>query len=429
VATADSSLAIRGGPPLIPVNTHRAWPQLEDSDRDAVLAVLDRGVLCGASAPQVVGLQKEWARYCGARHCLATNSGTAALHCAVAAAGVRPGDEVIVPALTFIASAYAIAHQGAIPVFCDIDPRTYNIDPEAIESLVTGATKAIMPVHLHGLPSDMEQISTIARRHRLVVIEDAAQAHGAQYHGRRVGIHGHCAAFSLNATKMLVGGEGGLFVTDDEEAHQVACRLALFGEDARRARGGGSSLYESHGVGWNYRCPELAAALARAQLTRLDDAIARASENATILNSGLASIKGLQPPLVPADRTCAWHKYRLAVDWAALGFDPPYSGLRDKLIRALLAEGVSAGTWQDIPVPANPAFSRGALEPWHAEHCCAEHESWDSGRYPVTSSVLEQSLIVGLERTPICAQNAELMHCYVDAFVKVFDHLEAALLG
>ena len=421
------ALAIDGGSPLIPTGSHQAWPRIEDSDRNAVLAVLDRRILCGATAPQVVGLQKEWARYCGIRHCLATNSGTAALHCAVAAAGVRSGDEVIVPALTFVASAFAVAHQGAIPVFCDIHPQTYNLDLTAAKPLITANTKAIMPVHLHGLPADMDEISAFARQNGLVVIEDAAQAHGAWYHNKRVGTHGHCAAFSLNATKSLVGGEGGLFVTDDDEAYGVACRLALFGEDAVRSLRTRSSRYESHGLGWNYRCPELAAALARSQLGRLDEVIARANENAMILNTGLASIRGLIPPLMPEDRTCVWHKYRLSVDWTALGFDRAHSELRDRLVRALLAEGVAAGTWQDFPLPANPAFRRGALEPWRPEHDSYKHASWRPDRYPVASRVTAQSLIVGLERTPICAQKPELMHSYVEAFTKVFDHLEAAL--
>ena len=183
-------LALDGGPPLVDVADHAPWPDITDEDRAEVLAVLDRGVLCGANAPAVAGLERDWAEYLGVDHCIATNSGTAALHTALASLGVSPGDEVIVPAYTYISTAAAVAHQGAVPVFCDIDERTFNIDPARIEERLTDRTAAIMPVHLHGLPADMEAIQAIADRHGLAVIEDAAQAHGATYKGKKAGALG-----------------------------------------------------------------------------------------------------------------------------------------------------------------------------------------------------------------------------------------------
>src|SRR5207247_2993093 len=179
------------------------WPAITDGDRAAVTRVLDRGVLSGAAAPEIRGLEAEFAAAVGARFCLATNSGTAALHIALAAAGIGAGDEVIVPALSFIATAQAVLHQGATPVFADVDPDTYDIDPADAARRVTSRTRAIVPVHLHGLPADMGTIAELARRHRLTVIEDAAQAHGALYKGRAVGTFGGMAAFSPNATKNL----------------------------------------------------------------------------------------------------------------------------------------------------------------------------------------------------------------------------------
>src|SRR5213080_350074 len=163
------------------------WPAITDGDRAAVARVLDRGVLSGAGAPEMRGLEVEFAATVGARFCLATNSGTAALHIALAAAGIGAGDEVIVPALSFIATAQAVLHQGATPVFADIDPVTYNLDPADAPRRVTSRTRAIVPVHLHGLPADMDAIDTIAQGAGLTVIEDAAQAHGALYKGRAVG--------------------------------------------------------------------------------------------------------------------------------------------------------------------------------------------------------------------------------------------------
>ena len=260
-----------GRPPSTPPST-RTWPDITDADRAEVMAVLDRGTLCGADAPAIAGLERDWAEYLGVAHCIATNSGTAALHTAIASLGIVPGDEVIVPAYTYIATAAAVAHQGAIPVFCDIDERTFNIDPARIEERVTPRTRAIMPVHLHGLPADMDEIQAIADRHGLAVIEDAAQAHGATYQGRKAGALATCAGFSLNQTKNLAAGEGGLFVTDDPELFAIARRVSNRGEDVPHLGPGEFRVrsYVSHGLGWNYRCQELPAAMARSQLRRLD---------------------------------------------------------------------------------------------------------------------------------------------------------------
>jgi len=175
-------LAIHGGPKLVG-EKHYEWPPVSDGDKKAVMAVLDRRQFWGTHAPEVAALQEEWASYIGTKFCLATNSGTAALHIAVAAAGIGPGDEVITSALTFIASAHAALHQNAVPVFVDIDPVTYCIDPKKIEAKITKRTKAIIPVHIHGMPADMDEINAIARKHNLVVIEDACQAHGAHVQG------------------------------------------------------------------------------------------------------------------------------------------------------------------------------------------------------------------------------------------------------
>ena len=259
-----------------------------------VKRVLDRGVLWGPNAPEVSALQEEWAAYCGTRHCLMTNSGTAALHCAVVAAGVQPGDEVIVPAFSFVATAMAVLHQGAVPVFCDIDPVTHNLDPRALDARITQRTRAVMPVHAHGLPADMAPIRAVAARHGLAVIEDAAQAHGATYRGGRAGSLGDCAGFSLNGSKGLSAGEGGLFVTDDDGARTVARRLAIFGEDTPPTAPGQYRAYWSHGVGWNYRSHELTAALARSQLRRLDRYNRTAQENARRLNAILSAFPGLR---------------------------------------------------------------------------------------------------------------------------------------
>ena len=422
MATTEK-LAILGGPQTVPSEQHRPWPEITDDDRAAVLAVLDRGVVCGANAPEITALEQDWREYLGVEHCIALNTGTAALHCCCAAVGLEPGDEVIVPAFTFIATAMAVVHQGAVPVFCDVDPRTYNLDPHLIEERITERTRAIMPVHLHGLPAEMDEINAIAKRRGLAVIEDAAQAHGALYHGQKTGTLADCAGFSLNATKNLSGGEGGLFVTDDEDAFVAARRLSIFGEDVPPVEKGEFRSYWSLGVGWNYRNQELSSAFARSQLRRLDRYNEIAQQNAAILTDGLADVPGVTPPHAPEGRTHVYHKYRLRLDPGHFGFDGPPTELRDRVAQALRAEGVEAVLWQVHPLPAYPAFRR-TLAPWHRRR---EHEpvrEWDPAEFPASSRILDETFILGSETSPLFIQDAELMERYVEAFGKVMDNLE-----
>jgi dTDP-4-amino-4,6-dideoxygalactose transaminase len=419
-------LAAAGGTPAVPEGAHRRWPDLREEDREAVLRVLDSGVLCGPNAPEITALQREWADYLGVEYCLALNSGTAALHCSCAAVGLEPGDEVIVPAFTFIASAMAVVHQGAVPVFCDVDPRTYNLDPARVEERITERTRALMPVHLHGLPAEMDALLAIAERHGLAVIEDAAQAHGATYHGRKTGTLADCAGFSLNATKNLSGGEGGLFVTDDPVGFEAARRLSVFGEDVPPTQQGQFRGYWSHAVGWNYRNQELSSALARSQLRRLDEYNAIAQANAAILDDGLAALGGVAPPRVPDGSTHVYHKYRVRLDPRELGFDEPPTELRDRVVQALRAEGVEAVLWQVHPLPAYPAFRR-RLAPWHADRAGEELRPWDPREFPEASRLLDVSLILGSETMPLFIQERPLMERYVEAFAKVLSNLDRLL--
>ncbi|HAH86784.1 MAG TPA: hypothetical protein DCL60_05375, partial [Armatimonadetes bacterium] len=222
-------LAIDGGTPVLTRSNFKNWPIITDDDRRLINEVLDSGIVAGGTAPQVKGLEKEWAEYTGAKYCLTTCSGTAALHMALAALGVGPGDEVITSAFTFLASASCAIHQNAIPVFVDIDPKTYNMDPAKLEAAITPRTKVIIPVHIQGLPADMDPIMKIAKKHNLAVIEDACQAHGATYKGRMVGTIGDIGCFSLNNFKNVSGGEGGLFITNNESLKEKAGLVRCFG--------------------------------------------------------------------------------------------------------------------------------------------------------------------------------------------------------
>jgi perosamine synthetase len=411
-------LAVAGGEPAVAPGAHRRWPEITAADRAAIARVLDRGALWGPNAPEVGALQDEWAAYVGARFCLLVNSGTAALHCAVVAAGVRPGEEVIVPAFGFVATPMAVLHHAAVPVFCDIDPVTHTMDPRRVEERIGERTAALMPVHAHGLPADMDELRAIARRHGLALIEDAAQAHGASYRGAKAGVLGDCAAFSLNGSKNLSAGEGGLFVTDDEEGIVAARRLAIFGEDTPPTGPGRYRAYWSHGVGWNYRSHELTAALARSQLRRLDEHNRTAQRNAALLGAGLADLPGLGPPHVPDDRTCVFYRYRIRIVPSELGFSGPPVELRDRLLWALQAEGVAASLWQLQPLPAQPVFRRGGFAPWQPGGD-RPLEPWHRDAHPETARLLESSIVLGTADRPLACQPSELMERYLEAFEKV----------
>jgi perosamine synthetase len=426
MATVEK-LALNGGPKAVRAEDHRMWPDVTEADRAAVLGVLDRGVLHGPNAPEITGLQEDWAAYLGVEYCIATNSGTAALHCCLAGVGVESGDEVIVPAYTFIATAAAVGHQGAVPVFCDIDGRTFNIDPDRIEERITERTAAIMPVHLHGVPADVDRIREIADRRGLAVVEDAAQSHGATYKGKRTGTLGDCAGFSLNATKNLSGGEGGLFVTNDADVYAAARRLSIFGEDVPPVNPDEFRSYVSLALGWNYRNQELSSAFARSQLRRLDAYNETAQRNAAVLAEGLSRLNGITPPYVPDDCTSVFHKYRVLIDPDGLGFEGPATELRDRLVRALRAEGVEAVLWQAQPLPAYPAFRKAAYVPWQPGRDGEPLADWDPSEYPTAVRVLESSLILCSEQSPLFVQEASLMERYVDAFEKVLANLDEVL--
>lgn len=431
-------LAIRGGTPVVPKALHVRWPVFTPEDKAAVSAVLDAGIVSGPYAPQVKALEEEWARYCGVRHALTTNSGTAALHTAVAAAGIGTGDQVITTAFTFLATALAVLQQNAVPVFADIDPRTYNLDPARIEERITPRTRAIIPVHIHGNPADLDAILAIARKHRLTVIEDAAQAHGAVYRGKMVGGIGDMGIFSFQASKNLPAGEGGMFVTNREELKERANRFRMFGEDVRESDKkafdptrplDGVREYNSLMLGWMYRSNEMTAALTRSQLRRLDASLAQTRRNAAYLTAELGKIPGILPPYVAPDCVSSYYQYRLRLDRKALNLSMPVKDFRLKLLSALGAEGVEVSLWQTVPVPGQTLFQErtgyGLGCPWQCP--LGAEVKYDLAEYPETLRLLEDSLVIGSHSYPIFPQPLELMQKYVEAIQRVFANLEQVL--
>jgi perosamine synthetase len=426
----QDQVAVKTSDRTVPEGMLQLWPQFTDHERAAVLRVLDSRVMSGPNAPEVKALEKEFGDFVGAKHCLTTNSGTSALHIAVAAAGIQPGDEVITSAFTFLASALAVLHHNAIPVFADIDPVTFNIDPAEIERRITPRTRAIIPVHIHGLPADMDEIMSIARKHNLVVIEDAAQAHGATYKGKRAGTIGDMGAFSIQSSKNLSAGEGGLFVTDNDGFHHRADCVRQFGEEAAD-----TSLasvdpdrplddlrdYNAVTMGWMYRMTSLTAAIARCQLARLPDFNRNAVQNAEYLSKRLSKLDLVSPPSIPSDRTTVSHKYRVRLHPERLeaGLDP--KKFRNAVMTALRREGVEVVLWQVTPVPSQILFQQqqgyGGGCPWTCHKSSVRYQNED---YPRTRELLDNSIVIGSQSAPLAAQNLELMHYYGDAFEKVF---------
>ena len=425
----SETLAINGGPKTVPEGLEKPWPPITQDDIDAVVGVLKSGVLWGPTEEQVTGLQREFADYVGARHALVVNSGTAALHAAVVAAGVGPGDEVITPAYSFWATAQAILAHNGIPVFSDIDPETMNMDPADIEARITDRTKALMPVHVHGLCADMDPINEVARKHNLKVIEDAAQAIGASYKGTSAGILGDVAGFSLNGSKNLPAGEGGIVTTNDDEMFQRARQMAMFGEEA--VPKGSIRLYDAQIMGFNYRNHEMADAFCRSFLKRFDHLQDLRRANCEYLSAELAGIKGVKPPATTEGYVHAWHLYkvRLYPEDICLGDVHP-KRFRWAVQKALYAEGVNVFEWHNMPVPAQRIFlnkdAYGQGAPWTCSHAsdAARDMVYDPFDYPVCVDMFDRSFCI----EPIYPPNGrELMECFVQAFNKVFDNLDAVV--
>jgi dTDP-4-amino-4,6-dideoxygalactose transaminase len=308
-------------------------PYLRKEEQDAVLAVLESGQI--AQGARVAEFEDRFAAFCGVRHAVAVSSGTTALWLALLAHGIGPGDEVITTPFSFIATGNAVLYTGARPVFVDIDPWTFNLDPEGIESAITPRTRAILPVHLYGLPCDMERIMDIAGRHGLAIIEDAAQAHGAAVRGRPVGSFG-TGCFSFYATKNMTTGEGGMVTTNDDA---VADQVRMLRAHGMRRR------YYHEQIGYNCRMTDIQAAIGLVQLTRLPELTARRQANADFLCRALAGVAAVIPPHIPTGRTHVFHQFTLRVQHG-----------RDELRARLTEAGIGSEVYYPVPIPSQEVY-------------------------------------------------------------------------
>jgi dTDP-4-amino-4,6-dideoxygalactose transaminase len=311
---------------MIPV----ARPDIDDAEIAAVTEVLRSGMLAGGR--RVADLERRWAEFIGVRHAIAVSNGTVALMAIYAGLRLGPGDEVITVGHTFNATVSAILSSGATPVFVDIDPETYGMDPDALAAAVTPRTRAICPVHLFGLPADMDAVGEIAGRHALAIVEDACQAHGAEFGGRRVGSFGH-GAFSLYGTKNMTTGEGGLITTDDDA---LADWIRLYRNQGMRER------YRHEILGFNYRLTDVAAAIGLCQLDKLERNTLRRRTIAARYDEAFSDLP-VVVPTVPAGRTHVYHQYTLDVGPG-----------RDAIVADLAAAGVATGIYYPVPVHRQP---------------------------------------------------------------------------
>jgi perosamine synthetase len=431
------TIALFGGSPTIALESHQLWPIIGDDERSAVARVLDRNVLAGATAPESVALERELASYVGVKYALLTHSGTSALHLALAAAGIGAGDHVLVPAYSFVATPLAVLHCGAIPIFVDVDEATGLIDPVAAAAAVTPRTRAIMPVHVHGCAADMGPLLALAERHRLVIIEDAAQAHGATWNGKPVGSIGRAGGFSFQSSKNLGIGEGGAVLTNDDALAEEANSLRTFGQDVTIAERDsfdterpldGTRALQSGRIGWMYRGNELAAAIARPALAKLPARTKIGQEHAEYLTAGLAKLPGVSPPSIPRGSTSVHHKYRVRLDPVAAGVKLSPLALRNAMIRALRAEGLEVVLWQGAPLSAQPVFQKlegyGGGWPWSADRETDYRALYAPEKFPRTQRLLDGSLLLFSQSRPLIGQSRETVEKYLEAFTRVWAQRE-----
>ena len=342
----DTPLAIHGGPPVREALLPYGRQTLTETDVAAATEVLRSDWL--TTGPKVAEFEEAIADYVDARHAVSFSSGTAALHAAVLAAGLKPGDEAITTPLTFCATANAALYGGGTPVFADVRDETLTIDPKEVERRITPRTKVLLPVDYAGQPADLDALLALADRHELIVIEDAAHALGAKYRSRMVGSISHMSVFSFHAVKHLTTGEGGMVTTNNGEFVQRLREVRNHGidSDARARQADGQWHYEMTTLGFNYRLTDIACALGLAQLPRLPANLARRRAIAARYEKALATISSLALPIVAADVTSAWHLYPVRVD-ASLD--------RAEVFDALRAEGLGVNVHY-IPVHLHPYY-------------------------------------------------------------------------
>lgn len=402
------NLAIFGGEP-VRARPFPAYNTIGEEEKRAVLEVLDTGVLSKFlgcwdpdfyGGPKVREFEREWSAVFGVKHSIAVNSATSGLYAAVGAAGIEPGDEVIVSPYTMCASATCAVIYGGVPVFADIDPDTFGLNPESIRSKITPRTRAIVVVHLMGHPADMDQILEVAAEHDLVVIEDCSQSPMATYRGRYAGTIGHLGIFSLNYHKHVHTGEGGIVTTNDDELAERLQLIRNHGEAVVEAKGARNLV---NTVGFNFRMTEIEAAIGIGQLKKLPGVIAPRVRNAEYVAEHLGKLPGIVPPLVKPGCTHVYYVQPFKFDQTAVGVS------RDRFIEAVRAE---------LPVTElretdGPLVSCGYVKPVYYQPMYQNLIAFGSSGYPFRGPHYQGRV----DYRPGLCPVAEEMH-----FQKLFSH-------
>jgi perosamine synthetase len=348
-SVSPQALAINGGSPVRATFLPYGRQAVEEADIQAVVEVLRSDWL--TTGPKVGEFEEAFAARVGAAYAVSVSSGTAALHAAAFAAGLKAGDEAITTPLTFAATANCVLYQGATPVFADVCSDTLNLDPAEMQKIISSKTRAILPVDYAGHPADLTAVLEVARRHGLIVIEDACHALGAEYGGQRVGGIADMTVFSFHPVKHITTGEGGMVTTNDPKLAEVLRRFRNHGisTDARQRQSAGQWNYEMVLLGYNYRLPDLVCALGMEQLRRLDANLARRREIAAMYTSAFREIPGAISPAVRNEANPAWHLYPIRLDLSKLTTD------RAQIFRALRAENIGVNVHY-IPVHTHPYY-------------------------------------------------------------------------
>lgn len=389
-------LALHGGPKTI-TELFKRYNPIGSEEVEAATQVIESGVLSrflGAwhedffGGPKVREFERACAEYFGVKHAVTVNSATSGLIAAVGAIGVEPGDEVIVSPWTMCASATAILHWNAIPVFADIDPETFNLDPRSVEAYITPFTKAIMAVDIFGHSADMEALMAIADKHGLKVVSDAAQAPGALYKGRLAGTLADVGSFSLNYHKHIHTGEGGILVTDDDG---ICERLQLIRNHAEAVVAGKGVENLANMIGYNFRLGEIECAIGIEQLKKLKGLVASRQHSAQRLTAGLEGLKGLRTPVIKPDCTHAYYVYPIVLDVDSLGVS------RNRICEALVAEGVEGLYPGYVNLHLLPMYQQKMAYgskgfPWNSEICHRDVD-YQRGICPIAEKLQEKSYL------------------------------------
>lgn len=331
---------------------------IEDDDIDAVIEVLKSDYL--TTGPKIAEFEKSVADYVGAKYAVAISNGTSALHAACFAAGIGPGDEVITTPITFAASSNCVLYCGGTPVFADIDPKTYNIDPDDIRKKITDKTKAIIAVHLAGQPCDMDEIHKIAKENNLIVIEDGAHALGSVYKGKKVGSLSDMTTFSFHPVKPITTGEGGMIVTDNEEFYKKMVLFRSHGitrDEAMMTRNDGPWFYQQFDLGFNYRITDIQCALGCSQMKKLDRFLAKRKEIVLRYNEAFADCENIVTPYQLPETESGWHLYIVQVKNCD----------RKQIFEALRDKGIGVNVHY-IPVYMHPYYQEHGYEDVHCKN-------------------------------------------------------------